>query len=228
MTTRYTVPDGPKMLRETLCVAQAAVIRQVTDQGRRAEHVARIGRLITECDRHRPIGVDGKHGDRHTPTCGCDVSSLSELELVDAQPRGQWDRPCGNPSCPLIYAHAGPCAPCPFCEIVAGRGKANVVRSWLGGSRPVVAITPLNPVTPGHVLVIPGVHVADFSVDVEVTALAAGYAAILAAESPEDMNLITSRGPAATQTVHHLHIHLVPRRLGDDLPLPWTPQKDRP
>ena len=41
---------------------------------------------------------------------------------------------------------------------------------------------------------------------------------------PGESNLITSIGPAATQTVPHLHLHLVPRRPGDGLPLPWTPQ----
>jgi hypothetical protein len=27
--------------------------------------------LIDECDRMRPLGPDGKHGDRHTVECGC-------------------------------------------------------------------------------------------------------------------------------------------------------------
>ncbi len=36
-------------------------------------------------------------------------------------------------------------------------------------------------------------------------------------------NLITSAGREATQTVFHLHIHVVPRRDGDGLALPWTP-----
>jgi histidine triad (HIT) family protein len=40
-----------------------------------------------------------------------------------------------------------------------------------------------------------------------------------------DANLITSVGSAATQTVFHLHVHVVPRRAGDGLALPWTSQK---
>lgn len=114
MTTSYTVPDDPKMLRETLCVAQAAVGRNVSAVDRRGEHIARLGRLIAECDRHRPIGVDGKHSDRHTATCGCDdvpATSLTEQELADAQPRQPGEKPCSNMSCPLRYAHRGPCAP---------------------------------------------------------------------------------------------------------------------
>lgn len=70
--TAYIVPDSPKMLRETLCVAQARIGNSPHDKGRKAEHIARLGRLIDECDRHRPIGPDGKHNDRHTDTCGCE------------------------------------------------------------------------------------------------------------------------------------------------------------
>lgn len=72
MTTTYTIRDDPKMLRETLCVAQHVIGRSMPDADRKHEHIARISRLITECDRHRPLGPNGKHGDRHTPTCGCD------------------------------------------------------------------------------------------------------------------------------------------------------------
>lgn len=112
MTTSYTLPDGPKMLRETLCLAQGAV-GMLPDDGRNPEHVERLGRLIDECDRHRPIGVDGKHNDRHTSTCGCEdkpTTSLTAAELEDAQPR-RGEKRCSNLACPLRYAHRGPCAP---------------------------------------------------------------------------------------------------------------------
>lgn len=71
--TILDVPDSPKMLRETLCVAQSAVAANASwyvSRGR--EHIDRLQRLIDECDRHRPLGPDGKHGDLHTPTCGCE------------------------------------------------------------------------------------------------------------------------------------------------------------
>ena len=48
-------------------------------------------------------------------------------------------------------------------------------------------------------------------------------AAELMAERPA-ANLITSKGREATQSVFHLHVHVVPRAAGDGLPLPWTPQ----
>ncbi len=69
--TILSIPDTPKMIRETLCVAQTAIgLAAVGDRVR--EHIDRLGRLVDECDRHRPLGNDGKHGDRHTPTCGCE------------------------------------------------------------------------------------------------------------------------------------------------------------
>lgn len=64
--------DTPKMLRETLCVAQTAIGNTLPLDPRKAEHLGRLQRLIDECDRVRPLGPDGKHGDLHTPLCGCE------------------------------------------------------------------------------------------------------------------------------------------------------------
>jgi hypothetical protein len=70
--TIYVLPDSPKMLRETLCIAQTRIGNSIYEQDRAAADIARLQRLIDECDRHRPLGPDGKHGDLHTPTCGCE------------------------------------------------------------------------------------------------------------------------------------------------------------
>lgn len=69
-TTTYEVTDSPKSLRETLCRAQTAIGAVYGKHG--DAHIERLQRLINECDRHRPLGPDGTHGDRHTPTCGCE------------------------------------------------------------------------------------------------------------------------------------------------------------
>ena len=58
------VDTSPKMLRETLCRMQALA----TDP----YDINRLQLLINACDWHRPLGPDGKHGNRHTPTCGCE------------------------------------------------------------------------------------------------------------------------------------------------------------
>lgn len=107
---------------------------------------------------------------------------------------------------------------CPFCEIVAGRAPAQVFHEW----DDAIAIVPLNPVTEGHLLVIPKVHVADVGHDPEVSAATMRRAAELAAT--QWCNVITSRGKVATQSVFHLHVHVVPRREDDGLALPWTGQ----
>lgn len=68
----YVVPDTPKAVRETLCIAQARIRQSGLDQHRIDSDCALLGRLIDECDRMRPLGPGGKHDDRHTPDCGCD------------------------------------------------------------------------------------------------------------------------------------------------------------
>jgi len=105
---------------------------------------------------------------------------------------------------------------CPFCEINTGRAPATFVHEWSD----TIAIVPLNPVVDGHTLVIPKQHVADFGEDPDVSAATMRRAAQLAA-GDRPMNVITSRGRAATQSVFHLHLHLVPRAANDGLALPW-------
>lgn len=109
---------------------------------------------------------------------------------------------------------------CIFCDIVAGSAPARFVSTTSDG---VVAFHPLGPVTPGHLLFVPRVHVTDAATDVEVTAAvfaeAARHAATLGCGGP--FNLITSAGREATQSVFHLHVHYVPRAKDDGLMVPW-------
>lgn len=53
-----------KSLREALC-------RQQVLDGWPSDIGSAVDVLIEMIDRHRPLGVDGKHGDLHTVTCGC-------------------------------------------------------------------------------------------------------------------------------------------------------------
>lgn len=104
---------------------------------------------------------------------------------------------------------------CPFCERIAAR-------EWTFIYPDSAYFEPLNPVTPGHLLVIPLHHVADATIDPDITARTMRAAAWLAGQSGESCNIITSVGETATQTVPHLHLHVVPRHLGDGLHLPWS------
>lgn len=108
--------------------------------------------------------------------------------------------------------------PCPFCEINLGRAPATFVNEWSDA----IAIAPLNPVVDGHTLVIPKTHVTDFADDPDVSGATARRAAQLCRDLDlMHANLITSRGVHATQSVFHLHLHLVPRAENDGLALPW-------
>jgi len=116
---------------------------------------------------------------------------------------------------------------CAFCEIAAGRDDTVEIvcsgASW-------VAFFPNTPATPGHTLVIPRMHVPDFwSADPVLgaelfAAVSKVGIAIRQAADPEGMNLITSAGEAAEQTVFHLHLHIVPRWADDRLDI-WPPKK---
>lgn len=107
-------------------------------------------------------------------------------------------------------------AGCPFCNY---SGPSEVIHEW----GDAYVIEPINPVTEGHVLVVSKEHVGSFTASSAVTARAMQRAVQYASIKVRgDCNLITSKGEAATQTVRHLHIHVIPRKQGDGLALPWT------
>jgi hypothetical protein len=65
MAALHVHDEHLKSLREMLCAMQVSY----RDNPYR---LSLIDELCGEIDRHRPIGPDGKHGDRHTDTCGCE------------------------------------------------------------------------------------------------------------------------------------------------------------
>lgn len=107
---------------------------------------------------------------------------------------------------------------CVFCDIVAGRSEASVVYR---DSR-CMAIMDICPVNTGHVLVIPLNHATDLA-DLEPGAGGALFEAaqqIAAAIrqstlNPYGINLLLADGEAAGQEVFHVHLHVLPRYLGD-------------
>jgi diadenosine tetraphosphate (Ap4A) HIT family hydrolase len=77
------------------------------------------------------------------------------------------------------------------------------------------------PVSPGHLLVIPRRHIPtwfDATAEEQVALLQGIEMArqeILRRHQPDGFNIGINDGPAAGQTVPHLHIHLIPRYQGD-------------
>jgi len=88
----------------------------------------------------------------------------------------------------------------------------------------------INPVNPGHALAVakghwPTVEVIPADVLAAVARSAQKIAkAAMRVLKPAGVNLVQANGPAAGQSVPHLHIHIMPRRSGDDVTLNWEPK----
>lgn len=111
-------------------------------------------------------------------------------------------------------------ADCPFCGIAAGELPATVVREWADA----LAILPRGGVGErgDHVLVIPRFHVATAIADPVTTGMVSMRSAQLAVELGwHDANFIFNIGQYGGQTVDHVHHHVLRRRLGDRLYMPW-------
>lgn len=113
---------------------------------------------------------------------------------------------------------------CEFCEIVFG-GDSEVREVFR--DEHIVAFFPTEPAALGHLLVIPRRHVPDIWRLTPDEAAQLSRATLLLADAvrdavrPEGLNVIQSNGEAATQTVQHLHVHLVPRWSGDEMGPIW-------
>ena len=116
---------------------------------------------------------------------------------------------------------------CIFCGIVAGETSSTTIAQ----SERAIAFMDINPVTPGHVLVIPRSHTTDL-LDVTADDLAA---CILLAQQiarrakdrlgADGVNVLNCSGEAAWQTVFHFHMHVILRFKDDPakdrIGLPW-------
>jgi diadenosine tetraphosphate (Ap4A) HIT family hydrolase len=121
---------------------------------------------------------------------------------------------------------------CIFCAIVAREAEASVVFE----DETVVVFMDLNPVTPGHLLVVPRRHAVgledlDQTTSAHVWSVGHDMAHALRRSSLrcEGINVLLCDGEAAFQTVFHFHLHVIPRHAGDG----WTlkaesPTRERP
>lgn|SRR5512147_162867 len=120
---------------------------------------------------------------------------------------------------------------CIFCDII--HGAAEVSMCYEDAS--ALAFMDIQPVNPGHVLVVPRRHYESFldlpqDLGMHLFHVAMQLGSVIRRVSGlEGMNLVVSSGAAAGQDVYHFHIHLIPRRADDgfDVPLPF-PGSDMP
>lgn len=104
-------------------------------------------------------------------------------------------------------------ATCPFCALPSERiVGANDHALWIRDGFPI---------SPGHSLVIPKRHIRSFFETTEeerqslLLLLDEAKQAADTEFNPDGYNIGINDGPAAGQTVPHLHIHLIPRYTGD-------------
>ena len=102
---------------------------------------------------------------------------------------------------------------CPFCNLADDR-------VWLRTDK-AIAFYDNYPVSPGHALVIPKLHIAALmelpDQDLHEIWTLVGQVRTLLKEKylPAGFNIGLNEGKAAGQTVPHAHIHIIPRYDGD-------------
>jgi histidine triad (HIT) family protein len=113
---------------------------------------------------------------------------------------------------------------CVFCDIVERRAEASVVFE----DETVVVWMDLNPVTRGHLLVVPRKHAAGLE---DVDGLTSGHVWSVGHEMAKALrrstlncsgiNVVVCDGEAAFQTVFHFHLHVIPRYPEDGVGEPF-------
>jgi diadenosine tetraphosphate (Ap4A) HIT family hydrolase len=108
--------------------------------------------------------------------------------------------------------------PCLFCEIIAGREDASLAYE----DERVLAVMDLSPVNQGHLFVLPRAHVEsledlDENLGTHLFRVAHRLArALYRSGLPcAGVNMFLADGEAAFQEIFHVHLHVLPRTLGD-------------
>ena len=106
---------------------------------------------------------------------------------------------------------------CAFCAIVAGEQTAEIVLE----DACCIAFLDRRPVFPGHCLLVPRAHhetLTDLPGDVLARVFAASQRLARAVETGMDAEgTFVAVNNRVSQSVPHLHVHVVPRRRGDGL-----------
>jgi histidine triad (HIT) family protein len=117
-------------------------------------------------------------------------------------------------------------ASCVFCEIVAGRVGAEIVLN----EEHCTAFLDGRPLFPGHTLVVPDRHVPTFE-DLPDDLLgglfdAARRVTAAVREATGAQGTFVAMNNTVSQSVPHLHVHVVPRTKGDGLRGFFWPRND--
>jgi len=119
--------------------------------------------------------------------------------------------------------HAGLDDDCIFCKIIRGEIPSFKVFE----NDRVFAFMDINPIQPGHSLVIPKFHTKNIfdAPDEWAAATINGVQRLARAVNktlnPDGINVLQANGPGAAQSVFHLHMHVVPRAMNDEMKMNW-------
>lgn len=115
---------------------------------------------------------------------------------------------------------------CVFCGILAGRLESSMVYR----DAACAAFLTIQPINPGHLLVVPNRHAASLAeLEPQTGARMFQAAQLLAAALRgsgvrcDGVNLFLADGEAAMQEVFHVHLHVVPRFKDDGFGLRFPP-----
>jgi histidine triad (HIT) family protein len=110
---------------------------------------------------------------------------------------------------------------CVFCKIINKELDADVLYE----DKFVIAFLDINPIAKGHCLVVPKKHfenldeIDDNYLKKIITKVKKIGKILEKATEKEGFNLILNNKKAAGQFVNHLHFHIIPRSLGDNVNL---------
>jgi histidine triad (HIT) family protein len=108
---------------------------------------------------------------------------------------------------------------CIFCRIIRGEIGSNIIYQ----DEKIISFMDLRQANPGHVLIVPKIHVETiYDLPVEtgeslMQSMISISRAVRDAFGCEGMNIWQSNGEIAGQEVPHLHFHIQPRRQNDGL-----------
>ena len=115
---------------------------------------------------------------------------------------------------------------CVFCRIVEGNLSADIVAE----DEATLTFLDSRPVFPGHLLVIPRRHVATLAevTDSELRPLFAQVrrATSVIEQALEAEGTFVAQNNKVSQSVPHLHVHIIPRRKGDGMKGFFWPRRD--
>lgn len=120
---------------------------------------------------------------------------------------------------------------CTFCNIEGDGSPVTDYQRMRGAfilGYPVYIIEPPFPHVPGHRLIVPKQHYAQAHDHPRVFGELMAWAASWAGNQDliQSYNLVQSNGTAATQTINHMHVHVLPRGANDGTDSDWPWMRD--